>query len=266
MKISEHWLREWVNPSVTTDELVRCLTMAGLEVDSTEPAATAFTGVVVGEVLSTVKHPEADKLSVCEVSDGSATFQVICGAPNVRPGLKVPFAKIGAKLAPDFQIKKAKLRGMESHGMLCSAEELGLAESADGLLELPSDAPAGTDIRDFLKLDDTLIEIDLTPNRGDCLSIAGIAREVAVLTASPLHKAPVPEVAATITDHLVITLDSAEACPRYLGRVIRNINPEAETPPWMQEKLRRCGLRSIDPRGRCDQFCVAGTGTAHACL
>jgi phenylalanyl-tRNA synthetase beta chain len=247
MKISEAWLREWVNPAISTDELIRLITMAGLEVDSCEPAANVFTGVVVGEVLSAEPHPDADKLSLCQVSDGASTFQVVCGASNVRKGLKVPFAKIGARLAADFVIKKAKLRGVESNGMLCSAEELGMAETADGLLELASDAPAGTDIRDYLKLDDNLIEVDLTPNRGDCLSIAGLAREVGVLTGSEVHAPVMNAIPAAIAETLPVSIEAPQDCPRYLGRVIRNINPEVETPLWMQEKLRRCGLRSIDP-------------------
>lgn len=247
MKISEAWLREWVNPAISTDELIRLVTMAGLEVDSCEPAANAFTGVVVGEVLSAEPHPDADKLSLCQVSDGTTTFQVVCGASNVRKGLKVPFAKIGAKLTEDFVIKKAKLRGVESHGMLCSAEELGMAETADGLLELAAAAPAGVDIRDYLKLDDNLIEVDLTPNRGDCFSIAGLAREVGVLTGSQVNAPAMKAVPAAIAETLSVSIEAPQDCPRYLGRVIRNINPEVETPLWMQEKLRRCGLRSIDP-------------------
>ena len=247
MKISEVWLREWVDPAISTDELIRLVTMAGLEVDSCESAANRFSGVVVGEVLSAEPHPGADKLSLCQVSDGSASYQVVCGASNVRKGLKVPFARIGARLAEDFVIKRAKLRGVESHGMLCSAEELGMAETADGLLELPEHAPVGADIRDYLKLDDKLIEVDLTPNRGDCLSIAGLARELAVLTGSRVTEPAWTTVPASIPDIFPVALDAPADCPRYLGRVIRNINPEVDTPLWMQEKLRRCGLRSIDP-------------------
>lgn len=247
MKISEAWLREWVNPAISTDELIRLITMAGLEVDSCEAAANVFTGIVVGEVLGVIPHPDADKLRVCQVSDGVATFQVVCGAANVRMGLKVPFARIGARLAEDFVIKKAKLRGVESHGMLCSAEELGMAETADGLLELPADAPVGSDIRDYLKLDDQLIDVDLTPNRGDCLSIAGLAREVGVLTGSKVTVPAIAPIAAVSAERFPVIIDAPQDCPRYLGRLIRNINPEVETPLWLQEKLRRCGLRSIDP-------------------
>lgn len=169
MKFSEQWLRGWVSPQVSRDELVARLSMAGLEVDSVTPAAGEFSGVVVGEVLSTEQHPDADKLRVCQVSNGAETFQVVCGAPNVRPGLKIPFAMIGAELPGDFKIKKAKLRGVESNGMLCSQAELQIGEGNDGLMELPVDAPVGQDIREYLGLDDASIEVDLTPNRGDCL-------------------------------------------------------------------------------------------------
>lgn len=247
MKISERWLREWVNPDITTDELLKRLTMAGLEVDGIEPAAAPVTGVIVGEVRDVAPHPDADKLRVCKVSDGKMELQVVCGAANVRPGLKVPFATIGAQLSPEFKIKKAKLRGVESNGMLCSASELGMAEESEGLLELPHDAPVGADVREWLQLDDTLIEVDLTPNRGDCLSVAGLAREVGVLTRAAVTAPKIDKVAGKAADTLSVTLENAAACPRYLGRVIRNINPEVETPLWMQEKLRRSGLRSIDP-------------------
>ena len=247
MKISVRWLRDWVNPDITTDELLRRLTMAGLEVEGTEPAAAAVTGVVVGQVLEVSPHPDADKLRVCKVSDGSAEYQVVCGAANVRPGLRVPFAKIGAELGPELKIKKAKLRGVESNGMLCSATELGLAEESDGLLELPANAPVGSDLRAWLQLDDTLVEVNLTPNRGDCLSIAGLAREVGVLTRAEVQGPVFSNVPGKIADKLSVLLENSSACPRYLGRVIRNINPEVETPLWMQEKLRRGGLRCIDP-------------------
>lgn len=247
MKISERWLREWVNPDLSTEELLKRLTMAGLEVDGTEPAAATVSGVVVGKVLNVTPHPDADKLSVCIVSDGASEFQVVCGAANVRAGLNVPFAKIGAELGAEFKIKKAKLRGVESNGMLCSAAELGMAEESEGLLELPADAPVGTDMRAYLQLDDTLIEVDLTPNRGDCLSIAGLARETGVLTRTAVKAPSIKAVPGKIADMLAIVLENATACPRYLGRVIRNINPGAETPLWMQEKLRRGGVRCIDP-------------------
>ncbi|MBL4820506.1 MAG: phenylalanine--tRNA ligase subunit beta [Gammaproteobacteria bacterium] len=252
MIFSEKWIREWVDPALDTQQLIEQLTMAGLEVDASGPVANAFTGIVVGEVKTVEKHPDADKLSICQVSDGKADFQVVCGAPNVRAGLKVPFATIGAEiLTPDsdkvFRIKNAKLRGVESNGMLCSTEELGIADSADGLMELPADAPVGEDIRNYLNLNDTSIELDLTPNRGDCLGIEGLAREIAGLNKMAAKHPQVGVVAATINDTFDIAITARDQCPRYLGRVIRNINPDAETPLWMREKLRRCGLRSIDP-------------------
>ena len=181
MKFSEQWLRSWVNPQVSREELVARLSMVGLEVDAVTPVAGSFSGVVVGEVLETAQHPDADKLRVCQVSNGSETLQVVCGAPNVRPGLKIPFAMIGAQLPGDFKIKKAKLRGIESNGMLCSETELQVGSDDSGLMELANDAPVGTDFREFLGLDDVSIEIGLTPNRGDCLSIAGLAREVGAI-------------------------------------------------------------------------------------
>lgn len=170
MKFSEQWLRSWVNPQVSREELVARLSMVGLEVDAVTPVAGSFSGVIVGEVLETAQHPDADKLRVCQVSNGKETFQVVCGAPNVRPGLKIPFAMIGAQLPGDFKIKKAKLRGVESNGMLCSETELQVGGDDSGLMELAADAPVGTDLREYLGLDDVSIEIGLTPNRGDCLS------------------------------------------------------------------------------------------------
>ncbi|MGX1126169.1 phenylalanine--tRNA ligase subunit beta [Pseudomonas defluvii] len=246
MKFSEKWLRGWVNPQVSRDELVARLSMAGLEVDSVTPAAGQFSGIVVGEVLSTEQHPDADKLRVCQVSNGSETFQVVCGAPNVRPGLKIPFAMIGAELPGDFKIKKAKLRGVESNGMLCSAAELQISEENDGLLELAADAPVGQDIREYLDLDDASIEVDLTPNRGDCLSLAGLAREVGALYDAPVTRPAVPAVAPTHDDVRSVEVLAPAACPRYLGRVIRNVDLSRPTPLWMVERLRRADVRSID--------------------
>ncbi|UVL59873.1 phenylalanine--tRNA ligase subunit beta [Pseudomonas sp. B21-032] len=246
MKFSEKWLRGWVNPQVSRDDLVARLSMAGLEVDSVTPAAGQFSGIIVGEVLSTEQHPDADKLRVCQVSNGSETFQVVCGAPNVRPGLKIPFAMIGAELPGDFKIKKAKLRGVESNGMLCSAAELQISEENDGLLELAADAPVGTDIRLYLDLDDASIEIGLTPNRGDCLSLAGLARDVGALYDVPVTRPQVPAVAATHDEVRPVEVLAPAACPRYLGRVIRNVDLTRPTPLWMVERLRRSDLRSID--------------------
>jgi len=248
MQISEAWLREYVNPPINTQELVAQLTMAGLEVDSVTPAAAEFSGVVVGEVLSMQQHPDADRLRVCQVNVGEGQpLQIVCGASNVRVGLKIPAALIGAVLPGDFKIKKSKLRGVESFGMLCSEKELGLAADANGLMELAPDAPVGVDIRQYLSLNDSVIEVDLTPNRADCLSVEGIAREVAVLNKMDWSITEVQPLAEAHQDSLTVTVDAPAACPRYLGRLIKNVNNKAETPLWMQERLRRSGLRSLGP-------------------
>ena len=247
MKFSEQWLREWVQPEITTQELVDQLTLAGLEVDGAEPVAGEFSGVVVSQVVSREQHPDADKLSLCQVTDGTENFQIVCGAANVREGLKIPFAKIGAELPGGFKIKKAKLRGVESFGMLCAEAELGMADSSDGLMELPDSAPVGMDFREYLNLDDTVVEVDLTPNRADCLSIAGLAREVGVLSKVAVSGPDIQAVAPVISDAPSIEVAAPQACPRYLGRVVRGVKVNAETPLWMVEKLRRSGIRSIDP-------------------
>jgi phenylalanyl-tRNA synthetase beta chain len=248
MQISEAWLRSYVNPAISTEELVEQLTMAGLEVDSVEPAAAKFSGVVVGEVVSMQQHPDADRLRVCQVAVGEAeSLQIVCGASNVRVGLKIPAALIGAVLPGDFKIKKSKLRGEESFGMLCSEKELGLAADANGLMELAADAPVGVDIRDYLSLDDSIIEVDLTPNRADCLSVEGLAREVAVLNKMEWLTTQVDIVPISHQDVLAVSVEAPEACPRYLGRLIKGVNAKAETPLWMQERLRRSGLRSLGP-------------------
>ena len=250
MIFSESWLREFVDPGMATAELVETLTMAGLEVDGVTPAASKFSGIVVGRVESAEQHPDADKLSVCRVSDGTTEFQVVCGAPNVRAGLLVPFARVGAVLDggdKPFKIKAAKLRGVESNGMLCSAEELGLAESSDGLLELPETLSLGADIRLALSLDDQLIELDLTPNRGDCLGMIGLAREVGVLARTQVNEIDYPTVKITTERKIPVATAAADECPKYLGRVIENINIATPSPYWLQERLRRSGLRSIDP-------------------
>lgn len=246
MKISEQWLREWVNPAIATDELVEQLTMAGLEVDGTESVAGEFSGVVVGEITAIEQHPDADKLRVCQVAGGDEVVQVVCGAANARAGLKIPFATVGAVLPGNFKIKKAKLRGVESFGMLCAEEELGMAESSDGLMELASDAPVGENIRDYLGLDDTIIEVDLTPNRADCLSVAGVAREVGLLNRVEVNALEVAAVAPQIDDVFDVVIDAGEDCPAYVGRVIRNVDVSKPSPVWLQEKLRRSGIRSID--------------------
>ncbi|MEM0954404.1 MAG: phenylalanine--tRNA ligase subunit beta [Pseudomonadota bacterium] len=247
MKFSEQWLREWVNPEADAAALSEIITMAGLEVDAVEPVSGVFSGVIVGEILSTSPHPDADKLRVCEVSTGSETVQIVCGAPNARAGLKAPLATVGALLPGDFKIKQAKLRGVESRGMLCAETELGLGEGSDGLLELAEDAPTGADLRDYLGLEDNVFELDLTPNRADCLGIAGIAREVALLTQSTLAASPVKAIPATIDDRFPVELNAGEGCPRFATRVIRGIDITRPSPLWMQEKLRRSGIRSLDP-------------------
>ena len=246
MKLSEHWLRQWVNPEIETDALVAQLSMAGLEVDGVEKAAPEFSGVVVGEVLSVLPHPDADKLRVCQVTDGRETAAVVCGAPNVTAGMKAPWAKVGAVLPENFRIKKAKLRGVESFGMLCGPDELGVSEERFGLMELPASLETGADLRDALALDDTIIEIDLTPNRGDCLGVRGLAREIGVLNEAAVHELEIEPVPATIEDRFPISVFAPEGCPRYLGRVIKGVDVHAPTPDWMVERLRRAGLRSID--------------------
>ena len=247
MKFSELWLREWVNPALTSEELSEQITMAGLEVDGTAPVAGDFHGVVVGEVVECEQHPNADKLRVTKVNvGGDRLLDIVCGAPNCRKGLKVAVATVGAVLPGDFKIKAAKLRGEPSEGMLCSYSELGIAVESDGIMELPAGAVAGTDFRKFLQLDDTTIEISVTPNRADCLGIMGIARDVAVLNGLRLSEPEIEPVVATTDRRFPIEVQATEACPRYLGRVISGINVAADTPLWMKEKLRRCGIRSID--------------------
>ncbi len=246
MKFSEQWLRSLVNPPVNRDALVARLSMAGLEVDAVSPVAGEFSGVVVGEVLSTEQHPDADKLRVCQVSDGEQTVQVVCGAPNVRAGLKIPFARIGAVLPGDFKIKKAKLRGVESFGMLCSASELQISEENDGLLELSADAVVGQCIRECLNLNDASIEVDLTPNRGDCLSLQGLAREVGALYSVPVQLPVITAVAASHAQTVAVELAASQACPRYAGRVITGVDLTQPTPAWMVERLQRSDIRSID--------------------
>ncbi|AYO53300.1 phenylalanine--tRNA ligase subunit beta [Acinetobacter wuhouensis] len=243
MKISENWLRTWVNPAIDSEALSDQLTMLGLEVDDLTPAAKPFTGVVVGEVLTVEQHPDADRLRVTTVNIGSGEpLQIVCGAPNVRAGMKAPVATIGAVLPGDFKIKKGKLRGVESQGMLCGASEIDLEDKIDGLLELPDDAPVGVNIREYLNLDDHVIDISITPNRGDCFSIRGIAREIGVINQLPVTAPEIQEVAATIADQKQVVI-TTEGCPRYLGRVIKNVNTKAPTPAWMEQALARSGIR-----------------------
>lgn len=247
MKFSESWLREWVNPAVTTDELTHQITMAGLEVDDVLPVAGEFNGVKVGKVVECAQHPDADKLRVTKVDVGEEELlDIVCGAPNCRQGLKVAVATVGATLPGDFKIKKAKLRGQPSHGMLCSFSELGIDVESDGIMELAEDAVIGTDFRELLKLNDVTVDVDLTANRADCFSIRGMAREVGVLNRADVTAPASEAVAATITDQVSIDVKAEEACPRYLSRVVKNVNVAATTPMWMQENLRRCGIRSID--------------------
>ena len=246
MIISEQWLRTWVSPQVTTDALSHKLTMIGLEVDSIAGAAEAFSGVVVAQIIAAEQHPDADKLRVCTVNAGDETVQIVCGAPNARAGLIAPLAKVGAVLPGDFKIKKAKLRGVESQGMLCAGAELTISEDNDGLMELPADAPIGTDIREYLSLDDQVIELGLTPNRADCLSVRGIARDVAVAFDETLKETAIAPVESTIADTFPVAIEATAKCPRYLGRVIKNVDLSRPTPDYMRERLERAGLRSID--------------------
>ena len=248
MKFSESWLREWVNPAVSREALSHQITMAGLEVDGVDAVAAEFNGVVVGEVVECGQHPDADKLRVTKVSVGSGELiDIVCGAPNCRQGLKVAVAMVGAVLPGDFKIKKAKLRGMPSEGMLCSYSELGIDIDSDGIIELPLDAPLGTDLREYLQLDDAVIEVDLTANRADCLGMVGLAREVGVLNRQAVTEPQWQAVTPSTDAKVAINVKETAACPRYLGRVVKNVNVKAATPLWMQEKLRRSGIRSIDP-------------------
>ena len=248
MQISEAWLRSYVNPPISTETLVEQLTMAGLEVGSVEPAAAIFSGVVVGEVISLQQHLDADRLRICQVAVGQEELlQIVCGASNVRVGLKIPAALCGAVLPGDFKIKKSKLRGEDSFGMLCSEKELGLAPEANGLMELSIDAPVGVDIRDYLSLNDSIIEVDLTPNRADCLCVEGLAREVALLNKMDWSITEVDKAVVSHPETVKVSIEVPTACPRYLGRLINGVNAKAITPLWMQERLRRSGLRSLGP-------------------
>lgn len=248
MRFSEAWLREWVSPALQTQGLADQLSMAGLEVDAVEAVAPSFSGVVVGYVEALEPHPDATKLRVCRVDAGSgAPLQIICGAANVAAGMKVAVATIGAVLPGDFRIKRARLRGVESFGMICSAAELGLAESSEGILPLPADSEVGLDVRVLLQLDDHAIELDLTPDRGDCLSVAGVAREVGVLNRVPVRPPAIEPVPPAGDECWPVELIADAACPRYVCRIVRGIGANASTPLWMQERLRRGGVRPISP-------------------
>jgi len=252
MQFPESWLREFCNPPISSDELANVLTMAGMEVEESKPAAPPFTGVVVGRVLSVERHPNADRLNVCQVDAGTgATLNIVCGAPNVRPGIKVPCAIVGAALPPaedggtPFMIKLGQLRGVESQGMLCSARELKLSEDHGGLLILDEAAPVGQDIRVHLRLDDRLLTLKLTPNLAHCLSVYGVARELSALTGAPLAQPTFRPVKVTHHDTLPVKVEAPDLCGRFSGRIVRNVNTRAATPPWMIDRLARCGQRSV---------------------
>lgn len=247
MKISYRWLTEWVDTGLDADRVAEQFTLAGLEVDSVEPVAPALDGVVVGEIVEVEPHPDADRLSVCRVRGDSEPRTVVCGAPNARVGLRAPLAVVGTQLPNGMQIKPARLRGVASEGMLCSEPELGLGEDAAGLMELAADAPVGEALSHYLGLDDRVLEIDLTPNRADCLSVRGLARELGAITDSRVSEPEIREVTADSDRTVGIELLSAEDCPTYVGRVIEGIDPQAATPLWLAEKLRRCGIRSLGP-------------------
>ncbi|MFN3986934.1 MAG: phenylalanine--tRNA ligase subunit beta [Rhodocyclaceae bacterium] len=245
MQFSERWLRTLVDPALDSDALGHAMTMAGLEVEEASKAAPPFSGVVVGHIVEAIRHPDADKLKVCKVDAGQGSLlQIVCGAPNAAVGMKAPLAMVGASL-PGFEIKAAKLRGIESQGMLCSARELGLSEDHAGLMALAEDVQPGVDVRELLALDDTVFTIKLTPNRADCLSLLGVAREVAALTGAALRMPEIVPVVPTIDARREIVLEAPEACPRYCGRVVRGVNARAATPDWMRQRLERSGLRSI---------------------
>jgi len=246
MKFSKNWLLQWVAAKGSTEEICEQLTDAGLEVDTHMPAAPAFTGVIVVQIVAVEAHPNAEKLQICTVNDDSETLQIICGAKNVAKGIKVALAKIGAVLPGDFTIKKAKLRGVASMGMLCAATELGLTEVSPGIMHLPQDAPLGENLRDYLQLDDDVIDIELTPNRGDCLSIKGLARELGVIERLPVNEIEVEPVKETIDDVFAISVPANTECPRYCGRIIRDINIKASSPLWLEQRLQRSGIRSIN--------------------
>jgi len=248
MKLSELWLREWVDPALTTDELCQKLTLCGLEVETWTPVAEKFSGVVVAQVVSVEKHPEADRLHVCQVNVGQAELlTIVCGATNVKPEMKVPAALVGAVLPNNIKITRSKLRGVVSNGMLCSGRELTLTEEANGIVEFPEDAPIGQDVWDYLKLSDQVMDISITPNRGDCLSVLGMAREIAAITACDLKIPTVLTIEPTVPDKLSVAVHAKEECPLYAGRVLTEVKADAATPIWLQERLRRSGIRCISP-------------------
>ncbi|MDH1700223.1 phenylalanine--tRNA ligase subunit beta [Comamonas terrigena] len=253
MQFPESWLREYCNPNLTTQQLADTLTMAGLEVEELDPVAPPFTGIVVGEIKEAVQHPDADRLRICQVDvGGPELLNIVCGAPNARVGIRIPCATVGAELPPGedgkpFKIKIGKLRGVQSFGMLCSAKELGIDEDASGLLEFPSDAPLGQDVREYLNLDDTLFTLKLTPNLAHCLSVYGVARELSALTGAPLKPLSFPAAAVASQDKLPVKIEATDLCGRFSGRIVRNVNTQVKTPQWMLDRLARCGQRSVSP-------------------
>jgi len=248
MKIPYSWLAEWVKVPWPAQELGQRLTMAGIEMESLEPAAPAFTGVLVAEIVSCERHPQADKLSLCKVATGRGEpLQIVCGASNARQGLKSALAVVGATLPGDVAIRAAKLRGVESQGMLCSPKELGLSEAAEGILELPAGAPVGQDLREYLNLDEQVLDLNVTPNRGDAMSVIGIAREVAALTGFRVTGRAIAAPAPKLSERVAVQLAAPAACPRFVGCVVRGLDNKAPTPLWMRERLRRAGVRSISP-------------------
>ena len=248
MKFSEKWLREWVDPEFGTTELAHCLTMAGHEVDSVVQQGAGLEKVVIAKVVEVEKHPNADRLSVCQVDPGDgSSIEIVCGAPNVYAGMKTPMAGPGVRLPNGLKLRKTKIRGVVSNGMLCSAVELGLGDESDGILELPADAGTGQSLIEYLDLPDNVIDVDLTPNRGDCFSVLGIARDLAAMTGAALKEPESAVITESVGDQQDVFLEDPAACPRFAGRVVRNIDPEARSPVWMVERLRRSGLRSIHP-------------------
>jgi phenylalanyl-tRNA synthetase beta chain len=251
MQFPESWLRAFCNPTLSTQELATALTMAGLEVESTELAAPPFSGVVVGEIVSCAQHPNADRLRVCEVDTGRGKMlNIVCGAPNARAGIRVPVAMVGAELpagedGKPFVIKLGQLRGVESQGMLCSANELKISDASGGLYELSADAPLGQNLRDLLQLDDILFTLKLTPNLGHCLSVYGVAREVAAITGAPLLTPNFPAVPVGHNETLPVTVFAPDLCGRFSGRIVRGVDTRAKTPQWMVDRLARCGQRSV---------------------
>ncbi|HEX6638951.1 MAG TPA: phenylalanine--tRNA ligase subunit beta, partial [Steroidobacteraceae bacterium] len=259
MRISLSWLREFIESPWDARELGSRLTMSGFELEFVEPAAPPFSGVVVAEIVTAARHPQAEKLQVCQVKAGGETLQIVCGAANARTGLKTALATVGAKLPGDKSITAAKLRGVESFGMLCSARELGLAEASDGIVELPPDAPVGQDLRAYMQLDDEVLELNVTPNRGDAMSILGIAREVAALQRKSMTAGSNPA-PATIDDRAPTKLGHAAGCPKLVSRVVRGIDNTRQSPLWLRERLRRAGVRPISPAVDVTQYVMLELG------